>query len=225
MIHNIIKNIVFGKNGVEIGGPSDFTGPIIYANVSNIDNVVFKMNTVWYDNKHYNKGKIIINDAINLVDIKDNTYDFVFASHILEHVANPLKAVEEFIRIIKDDGYIIIVVPEKSVCFDHKREYTKFSTLLSQFEKNVGEDDLSTLPEILRNHDLSLDPLAGNFENFTKRCLNNYENRCMHHYVYNYDLLMDIKDYFKCQYIYKETESINIWFIMKKIVYKDNLDI
>lgn len=105
---------------------------------------------------------------------------------------------------------------KKSVCFDHKRKYSKLKTLLEQYEKNVGEDDLSTLPEILQNHDLNLDKTAGNFEEFTKRSLNNYNNRCLHHYVYNDDLLMEICNYFNCKFIYKETNDINRWFIIQK---------
>ena len=119
-------------------------------------------------------------------------------------------------RIIKNDGYIIIIVPEKSICFDHRREYSKFSTLLSQYQKNVGEDDLSTLKEILINHDLDKDKPAGTFVEFIKRSFDNYNNRCLHHYVYNYDLLLEICNYFNCLFIFKETCGINIWFIMKK---------
>ena len=101
------------------------------------------------------------------------------------------------------------------MCFDHKRNYSKFSTLLTQYEKNVGEDDLSTLPEILLNHDLSMDLPAGDLATFTKRSLDNYYNRCLHHYVYNDELLMDICNYFNCEFIYKETQGLDRWFIMK----------
>ena len=184
----------------------------------------FSKNTIWSNHTddyyyYYNKkGKVIVNDAVDISSVNNDTYDFCFSSHTLEHIANPLKAINEWLRIIKNEGYIIIVVPEKSECFDHKRNYSKFSTLLSQYKKNVGEDDLSTLPEILTNHDLSMDLPAGNFEQFTKRSLNNFYNRCLHHYVYSDELLNDIADFFKCKVIYKETIGINRWFIFKKIV-------
>jgi SAM-dependent methyltransferase len=146
------------------------------------------------------------------------TYDFCFSSHCLEHIANPLKAIKEWLRIIKNDGYVIIIVPEKSECFDHKRNYSNFSTLVSQYEKNVGEDDLSTLPEILQNHDLSMDGPAGNFQEFTQRSLKNFDNRCLHHYVYNSELLLDICNYFNCEFVHTITIGLNIWFVMKKNV-------
>ena len=222
MLNKILHDISVNKNGIEIGGPSD-NGIVIYHFSKIMDNVIFSDNTTWanhnsseykyYDNK---VGKVIISDAVDISIIKNEEYDFVFASHVLEHIANPLKAIKEWLRIVKKDGYIIIIVPEKSICFDHTREYSKFATLLSQYEKNVGEDDLSTLKEILTNHDLDKDKPAGTFVEFTKRSLDNYNNRCLHHYVYNDDLLLEICNYFKCLFIYKETFGINIWFIMKK---------
>jgi SAM-dependent methyltransferase len=222
MLNNILSSITSNKLGVEIGGPS-MSGNIIYQTAQSIDNVIFSKNTIWsshtdeynyYNNK---KGKVIINDAVNISLVENEHYDFVFSSHSLEHIANPLKAINEWLRIIKNDGYIIIIVPEKSQCFDHKRNYSMFSTLLTQYEKNVGEEDLSTLPEILLNHDLSMDPPAGDLGAFTKRSLDNFNNRCLHHYVYDDELLMKICNYFNCEFVYKETQKLDRWFIMKKI--------
>ena len=222
MLNNILSNLTLNKIGVEIGGPSS-TADILYQNATIIDNIIFSKNTIWsshtdeYNYYHNKKGKVIINDAVNISLVQNEVYDFVFSSHSLEHIANPLKAINEWLRIIKNGGYIIIIVPEKSYCFDHKRNYSKFSTLLSQYEKNVGEDDLSTLPEILLNHDLSMDGAAGDFEAFTKRSLDNLNNRCLHHYVYNDQLLIEICNFFTCEFIYKETQDLNRWFIIKKI--------
>jgi len=223
-LNNLLYNITSDKIGVEIGGPSLLLPncEIIYDNCQSIDNVVFSQNTIWYNqslNYPYGKlknGKIIIHDAIDIKSIQNDTYDFCFSSHCLEHIANPLKAIKEFLRITKKHGYLIIVVPEKSECFDHNRNYTSFQTILNQYNKNVGEDDLSTLPEILKNHDLSMDISAGTFEQFTIRSLDNVNNRCLHHYVYNPELLHQINDFFNCEFIYTFTNEINIYYILKK---------
>ena len=37
-----------------------------------------------------------------------------------------------------------------------------------------------------------MDPHAPDVEQFTKRSLDKFTNRCIHHYVYNPDLLMQI---------------------------------
>jgi hypothetical protein len=222
---NYLTKITTNKYGIEIGGPSGtFFVNAIYQNAISIDNVIFSNNTIWsshtedyyyYENK---SGKVIINDAVDILSVDNEMYDFCFSSHCLEHIANPIKAIKEWLRIIKENGYLIIIVPEKSCCFDHKRNYSKFTTLLKQYENNVGEEDLSTLPEILINHDLSMDLQAGNFEQFTKRSLDNINNRCLHHYVYNPELLNEICNYLKCEFVYTETRGLDIWFIMKKII-------
>ena len=69
----------------------------------------------------------------------------------------------------------------------------------------------------LLKHDLKKDLPAGTFEQFKKRSLDNYNNRCLHHYVYNQQLLKEICDFLECLCCYTITENINIWFIMKKI--------
>ena len=214
----ILTCITNNKMGVEIGGPSFYTGSIIYKNALNMDNVIFSSTTVWSNHTpeyNYYSGKT--GNSVNISNVDNKTYDFVFGSHCLEHIANPLKAIYEWLRIVKDGGFIIMILPEKSQCFDHKRSVSSFSTLLSQYNKNVGEDDLSTLSEILENHDLSMDPPAGDLHNFTRRSLDNYNNRCLHHYVYSPDLLKEICEFVNCQFIYTFTEGINIWFVMQKI--------
>ena len=207
-LNEILKKITYNKNGLEIGGPSPNTGSVIYENVNNMDNINFSNKTVWSDHdEDYNfyenkKGKTIINDAVKLKSIRNSSYDFLFSSHNLEHIANPLKAINEWLRVIKDDGYIILILPEKSQTFDHKRSISPFDILLQQYNNNVGEDDLSSLREILTYHDLSKDENAGSFVDFVKRSLNNNENRCLHHYVYDENLLKQICNYFNCEYIY-----------------------
>ena len=219
-LKSLLTNLTLNKIGVEIGGPSS-SGITIYENARNIDNIIFSANTIWSNHtteyKYFRdkKGNVIINDAASGINVASGVYDFVFASHSLEHIANPIKALKEWLRITKPSSPIILILPERSMTFDHNRNITLFSTLLSQYEKNVGEDDLSTLDEILEKHDLSMDPPAGSFEQFKLRSLDNFNNRCLHHYVYSPELLKEICSYLNCEFIYTKTDGINIWFIMK----------
>ncbi len=219
MLAQILQQITTNKTGVEIGGPSE-SGGLIYKYSTKMDNLIFSRETMRSShvnstyNYYYGKtGNIIINDSVNITGVGDEVYDFVFSSHCLEHIANPIKALKEWMRIIKTGGHVILILPEKTKCFDNKRETSKFSVLLSQYEKDVGEDDLSTLPEILKNHDLALDPPAGNF---ARRSLDNYNNRCLHHYVYSPELLKELCTYIGGEFIYTITYGLDIWFIMKK---------
>jgi len=217
----LLRQIAHEKHGLEIGGPSQ-TGIPLYNACLGMDNVIFSKNTIWsnhtdeYKYHPHKTGKVLVHDAVDLSSIQPQSYDFVFSSHCLEHIANPLKAVREWLRVLKNRGYLVLIVPEKSKCFDHRRDYTQFQTLLTQYEKNVGEDDLSTLPEILEKHDLTLDLPAGTLAQFTERSQRNFDNRCLHHYVYHPELLHEMCKYFNAEFVYTETEGINIWFILKK---------
>jgi hypothetical protein len=41
------------------------------------------------------------------------------------------------------------------------------------------------LPEILEKHDFSLDPGTASLEEFHRRSLDNFNNRCLHHHVFD----------------------------------------
>ena len=50
----------------------------------------------------------------------DETYDFVFASHVLEHIPDDQKAISEIRRILKPNGIAILPVP---ICSENTIEY------------------------------------------------------------------------------------------------------
>lgn len=187
---------VVNKRGLEIGGPSEVFRrgcPLgIYPHVDVLDNCDFSKSTVWAEQQETytfdpekKPGKSIFCDGSDLVSVKDNTYDFVLSSHNLEHFANPVKALKEWERVIRPAGALILVLPYCKRTFDHRREPTSVEHMLEDFERNIGEDDLTHLPEILEKHDLSRDLAAGSVEEFHKRSLDNYANRCLHHHVFD----------------------------------------
>lgn len=53
--------------------------------------------------------------VMDMHDMKfsDNEYDLIFSAHSLEHAHSISKAVNEMLRVVKDDGYIAIEVPVK----------------------------------------------------------------------------------------------------------------
>lgn len=183
------------KSGIEIGGPTELFFNV-YNNCLTCDNVNFSSSTVWGMNDthtftYMNKklGDILIAEATNMDSIADSTYDFVLSSNNLEHIANPLKALKEFSRIVKKDGIVLVLVPIKEKIFDHKREYTAFEHLLADYQNNIGEDDLSHLPEIIEKHDYAMDIQCGGKEKFIERAKKNIENRCLHHHVFEEECL------------------------------------
>lgn len=214
-------NRLNGKEGVEIGGPSDIFSAI-YDVVRSCDGVNFSDKTVWWENEEavycYQQkklGKVIIDDATQLQQIKNNKYDFLLSSNNLEHIANPLKALNEFRRVVKEDGLIIIVVPRKDKTFDHNREYTTFQHILEDYTLDIDETDLSHLPEIIEKHDYEMDKSCGGKENFIVRSHKNYENRCLHHHVFSQECLTEMFQYLKLV-IVDQIKGANDWIIIGK---------
>lgn len=197
---NLFLNAVSGKNGLEVGGPSLFfnTSLPLYKHLRSIDGVNFSHDTMWEgslaSNKPFNyykkqSGRQINAEATDLAEITHDSYDFVLSCHSLEHVANPLKALFEWNRVIKPGGALILVVPNKESIFDHRRTITAFSHLLSDYQANIDESDLTHLSEIMEFHDLTKDRAAGTLEQFHNRSMRNFENRGLHHHVFDLQTL------------------------------------
>jgi len=75
----------------------------------------------------YETADLYMNDVDHKVDILNlpfgnGTYDFVFASHVLEHITNDEKAIQEIRRILKPNGLAILPVP---VVCDKTIEYPR----------------------------------------------------------------------------------------------------
>ncbi|MFH1454928.1 MAG: methyltransferase domain-containing protein [bacterium] len=222
-----IELFFYKKYGLEIGGPSSIFLKNrfipVYDKMESLDGVNFSKNTIWsnsseLDNNFYiekNKkvGKLYIADATDLQSIQKKNYDFVLSSNNIEHIANPIKAIEEWLSVLKDGGVLVVVAPKKESNFDNKREVVTFEHLLNDYRKNTKEDDLSHLNEILSFHDLKMDLATDNIEEFKKRSLNNFQNRCLHQHVFDLNVLQKIYQYFKLS-ILKTTETDDDYIII-----------
>lgn len=211
--YRICKKILSSRSGLEIGGPSGIfsRGCIlpVYTVVDSLDNCNFADKTTWEGSVeegmtfHFDEnrppGRQYVSEASNLSMIPSGKYDFVLSSHVIEHIANPFKALSEWLRVIKDNGFLVLVAPHKEGTFDHQRPVTTFEHLLKDFECGVGEDDMTHLPEILELHDLKQSPEAGTFEEFKARSERNFENRCLHHHVIDTLLIARILNHLNLQ--------------------------
>lgn len=213
------KSFFQSRVGLEIGGPSQRMfgrqGHIpIYPIATRIDNCNFGSNTIWEgkvvegDNFHFNKGRTpgtqYIGEANNLGFIKDSSYDFILSSHCIEHLANPLKAIAEWIRVLKEDGLLVLIIPHKDGTFDHRRLVTSLEHIIQDFDNKTDEGDLTHLEEILELHDLKKDQGAGDFKSFQERSARNLENRSLHHHVFDTRLVVEVVDYMKLQILMVE---------------------
>lgn len=54
-------------------------------------------------------------DAQYLKGVKGETYDYVHSSHCLEHMVDPKVALENWVRVCKKGGYLLIVIPDEEL--------------------------------------------------------------------------------------------------------------
>jgi len=96
-----------------------------------------------------------------------------------------VKALKEWVRVVKPGGVVIVLLPDYRRTFDHRRKPTTVEHMLEDYELGRDERDLTHLEEILELHDISRDPAAGSAEHFRQRSLRNFENRSLHHHVFD----------------------------------------
>jgi SAM-dependent methyltransferase len=65
-------------------------------------------------------------DAQYLYGLTDSSYDFVYSSHALEDMIDPSVALENWWRVLKAGGFLILYIP-------HRELYEKRNTLPSQW--------------------------------------------------------------------------------------------
>ncbi len=82
-------------------------------------------------------------DRDGLAAFSDHSQDFVIASHVVEHLAAPIWAISEFIRVVRPGGYIVLVLPDRRLTFDRDRDPTPIEHLIREHSRGVREvDDL-----------------------------------------------------------------------------------
>ena len=78
-------------------------------------------------------------DRDGLAQFADGTFEFVIMNHVLEHLANPIKAVAEVFRILRPRGQLVVSVPDKRFTFDKLRPDTPFDHLWSDYQAGVSQ--------------------------------------------------------------------------------------
>jgi SAM-dependent methyltransferase len=192
--------LVRDREGIEIGGPTKlFRRDLpLYRVAKSIDGVNFAASTMWEGQLvegatyRYAKGRVgrqFIAEATDLGRLPAASYDFVLSSNNLEHIENPLKAIDDWLRLLRPDGHLLLVLPKRESNFDHRREITRFAHLLDDHAAGTTEHDLTHLEEILERHDYAMTPETADRATLERRGRANFENRGLHHHVFDAALI------------------------------------
>lgn len=126
-----------GKKGIEIGGSFHNQFGLDTINISN------SAEESIYTEEEMRKGgnvlKVdVVADGANL-PFEDESWDFVINSHVLEHFFDPIKTINEWVRVVKPGGYVFMIVPHKERTFDIDRDRTTLQELIDR-HNGVIED-------------------------------------------------------------------------------------
>ena len=102
--------------------------------------------------------------------LRDDALDYVATSHVIEHVANPVKALWEWARVTRDGGILYLVVPDRRFTFDHTRPLTPPEHMLADFERGTTDCDGTHIADYLDGLDWTRwNPAATPTENAAMR--------------------------------------------------------
>jgi SAM-dependent methyltransferase len=81
---------------------------------------------------------VVVNlDTDRLSAFADQSQDFVIASHVLEHMANPLAMLVDIYRVLKPGGLLVLLLPDRHETFDREREPTPLLHLVDEYRRDV----------------------------------------------------------------------------------------
>jgi SAM-dependent methyltransferase len=194
-----------GARTLEIGGPSavfSAGGPVpLYACSRSVDNVQFATSTAWHDlagavdfaPDGVVLGEQHIVEGAALPGVEDATYDAICHSHVIEHLANPLLALEAWRRVTRPGGHLLVIAPHREGTFDRHRPVTPLGHMVEDRARGVGEDDLTHLDETLALHDHRRD-VAQDRSVWEAERRDNAATRLLHHHVFDTASLLALLD-------------------------------
>ncbi len=77
----------------------------------------------------------------DMIPYESESFDFLVSEHVLEHITNPIKALNEWLRVLKRGGQIYCFLPHKERTNDKFRSVTTLDHLVEDLERSTPYDD------------------------------------------------------------------------------------
>lgn len=102
----------FRGNGIDIGGGGDSIA--LYREFFPLVKNVFV-----YDRPH--------GDGQLLANVPDDSFDFLYSSHCLEHLRDPREALANWLRVVRPGGHLVVSVPDEDM-YEQEQWPSRFNT-------------------------------------------------------------------------------------------------
>lgn len=133
-----VASYLDGLQGVEIGAASHNR---FYLDTINVDryasnDTVYKLEERRLARRSSRVDVVAPGDDLPFAD---DSYDFVFSSHVIEHFPDPIKALREWVRVAR--GYVVVIAPHRDRTFDADRPLTPVDELLERHRDGFTSTD------------------------------------------------------------------------------------
>jgi SAM-dependent methyltransferase len=133
-----VTSYLGGLKGVEVGAASH--NPF-FLDAINVDRYADDQ-TIYKNLERRLSGKAAPVDVVAPGDdlpFADDSYDFVFSSHVIEHFPDPIRALEEWVRVARH--YVVAIVPHRDRTFDSERELTTVDELIQRHSDGFTSEE------------------------------------------------------------------------------------
>jgi len=94
-----------------------------------------------------------VSDGRSLLDLigQPEKYDYIVASHMIEHVTDIIRFLQDCETLLKPDGKLLLVVPDKRFCFDALRPLSTVGEALTAFDEKRTRHSPGTVFDFLNS--------------------------------------------------------------------------
>ncbi len=132
-----VSSYLDGLEGVEIGASAHNR---FYLDAINVDR--------WAGDTEYKReerrmalraAKVDVVAPGDELPFEDNSHDFVFSSHVIEHFPDPIRALYEWVRVAS--RYVVVIAPHRDRTFDSDRPLSTVEELLQRHRDGLRSDE------------------------------------------------------------------------------------
>lgn len=211
--HELCKGL-----GIEIGAlhdPFELDATVLY--LDRLDTTELRKSYRGDPREPLIKPVTLVASSVPYSFIAEDALDFVISSHAFEHFPNPGLAIEEWLRIVKPEGIVYVVMPNKEKTYDRPRDAASVAQLMAAYESRSNEAPLEQYRDFLEKKELVPGEKREPLQSIVKRF---HEQASIHVYAWTPDstrnFLEAMQERLSFSIDWFEAEGINIHFALRK---------